>query len=258
MSTITLHIINNVAHLTINRADKRNALSQGMWQKLADYCDELNQHATVKVLVVTAVGNKAFCAGADIEELTVLLKNKTQLQQNNHIVQLAQQKLQQLPIPTIAAINGVCIGGGLGLAMCCDFRLSVEHAKFAITPAKLGLLYSIEDTKRLVDLVGLSRAKELLYLGKVISAETAQQWGLLTNIITDGSDFNGAVNQLVEALLNVSRNSIAGIKSTLGYIHATGTESEQDIRQLFDDAFNHEDFNEGAAAFLEKRKPNFK
>ncbi|WP_077343007.1 enoyl-CoA hydratase/isomerase family protein [Pseudocolwellia agarivorans] len=257
MSTVTLQIINNVAYLTINRAEKRNALSQSMWQQIADFCDELTRQVSVKVLVVKAAGNKAFCAGADIEELTQFLTDKTQLMANNKIVQLAQQKLEQLTIPTVAAINGVCVGGGLGLAMCCDFRISVNHAKFAITPAKLGLLYSIEDTKRLVDIVGLSRSKELLYLGKTISAQTAEQWGLLTDVV-DEDQLDASVELLVTSLLSVSRNSIAGIKSTLAYIHSSSTVDEESVRQVFNDAFNHQDFKEGADAFLQKRKADFK
>lgn len=257
MSTVTLQIINNVAHLTINRAEKRNALSQSMWQQIADFCDELTLQSSVKVLVVQAAGNKAFCAGADIEELTQFLTDRSQLMANNKIVQLAQQKLEQLSIPTIAVINGVCVGGGLGLAMCCDFRISVNHAKFAITPAKLGLLYSIEDTKRLVDIVGLSRSKELLYLGKAISAEVAEQWGLLTEVVNE-EQLEASVDQLVTSLLSVSRNSIAGIKSTLAYIHSSSAIDKVTVRQTFDDAFNHQDFKEGADAFLQKRKADFK
>lgn len=257
MSTVTLKIIDHVAHLTINRAEKRNALSQNMWQQIADYCDQLSQHASVKVLVVSAAGNKAFCAGADIEELTTLLLDNSRLMANNEIVKSAQQKLAQLKLPTIAAINGVCVGGGLGLAMCCDFRISVNHAKFAITPSKLGLLYSIEDTKRVVDLVGLSRAKELLYLGKAISAETAEKWGLLIAVVND-DELKNTVDELVLNLLSVSRNSIAGIKETLTFIQSISANNEDEIRQLFDDAFSHEDFKEGSQAFLNKRKADFK
>lgn len=257
MSTLTLKIIDHVAHITINRAEKRNALSQGMWQQLADYCDHVKNDPQVRVLVVSAAGEKAFCASADIEELTGLLTNKSRLMANNKIVQVAQQKLEQLAVPTIAAINGVCIGGGLGLAMCCDFRISVKHAKFAITPAKLGLLYSVEDTKRVVDIVGLSRAKELLYLGRTISAETANQWGLLTDIVDD-DQLKDCVNQLVSELLSVSSHSISGIKATLAFIDSTSPVQETEIRKLFNNAFNHDDFNEGAEAFLQKRKPEFK
>jgi enoyl-CoA hydratase/carnithine racemase len=257
MSTVTLEITNNIARLTLNRAEKRNALTQAMWQQVADYCDELSKNIHVKVLVVGATGNKAFSAGADIEELTEIIQDSTRLKTNNKIVQLAQQKLQQLNIPTIAAINGVCVGGGMGIAMCCDFRICVNHAKFSITPAKLGLLYSIEDTKRVVELVGVARAKELLYLGKVISAEQALKWGLVSTSV-DEVYLGETVNSMVVQLLSVSSYSISGIKQTLGYISSKSTFEESNIRALFDNAFEHEDFKEGAQAFLQKRPPEFK
>ena len=258
MSTLTLEINENIAHITINRAQKRNALTQSMWQKLAEYCDRLMKTKSCKVVIITAEGNKAFSAGADIEELTEIIKDEQRLLINNDIVQQAQLKLQNLPMPTIAAINGVCVGGGMGIALCCDFRISVNSAIFAITPSKLGLLYSLEDTKRLVELVGLARAKTLLYLGKSISAQQAEQWGLLYQRVNNESELLQSVNALVKHILAVSAYSISGIKSTLAVISDANSRQEQTIKHLFKQAFANDDFIEGANAFLEKRTPKFK
>jgi len=261
MSTVTLQINHNVAWLTLNREQKRNALTQEMWQQLVQYCQQLALNDEVKVLVLTATGDKAFSAGADIEELTDIIKDSERLIANNKVVQQAQLLLQQLKIPTIAAINGVCVGGGMGLALACDFRICVEHAKFGITPSKLGLLYSIEDTKRLVNVVGVARAKELLFLGKIISAEQAIAWGLVTECVAS-NQLDEKVNDLIKQLLAVSRFSMAGIKTTLEYIDNANSNgeyshNEQAVRALFDLAFTQSDFKEGANAFLEKRAPKF-
>ncbi|XQW83550.1 enoyl-CoA hydratase/isomerase family protein [Thalassotalea piscium] len=258
MSTVTLQINENIARITINRAEKRNALTQSMWQQLADYCDQLAQNDECKVLIITAVGDKAFSAGADIEELTEIIQDNQRLIANNEIVQQAQYKLQNLPFATIAAINGVCVGGGMGIALCCDFRISVDSAKFAITPSKLGLLYSVEDTKRLIDLVGLVHAKEMLYLGQPINAQQAHQWGLVNTLVSDELVLETTTQQLVQQVLSVSAYSIAGIKSTMAFIKGASDTCESDIRALFNKAFENDDFIEGANAFLEKRPAEFK
>ena len=256
MSTVTLQIEQQVAYLTINRAEKRNALTQNMWQQIYDYCLQLKITPNIKVLVLSASGDKAFSAGADIEELTDIILDSERLIENNEVVQQAQQKLEQLPFATIAAINGACVGGGLGLALSCDFRLAVEQAKFGITPAKLGLLYSVDDTRRLVNTVGNARAKELLFLGKIITTHQAAEWGLVSQICSSDS-LATEVDTLVNQLLSLSGFSIKGIKQTLSYISGAISCNENDIRELFNQAFSQPDFQEGAQAFLQKRAPNF-
>lgn len=257
MSTIRLSVENSVAQLTIDRAEKHNALTQSMWQQIAEYCDQLENEINPKVLVITGAGVKAFSAGADIEELTQIIQDDQRLSANNIIVQSAQSKIQNLPFATIASINGVCVGGGMGIAMACDFRISVEQANFAITPSKLGLLYSIEDTRRLVNLVGLSRAKELLFLGKKISAQTALDWGLVNQLVAPDRLFS-EVEQLSASICEVSATSISGMKQTLAHLTQPGYLDEPHIRTLFDQAFKQMDFHEGATAFIHKRAPKFK
>ncbi|QHJ13868.1 Crotonyl-CoA hydratase [Paraglaciecola mesophila] len=260
MSTVTLNIKGKVAYLSLNRAHKYNALTQDMWHAIAQACDSLMQDRTVRVLVLKAEGQKAFCAGADIQELHEMLANPDAFSASNQIVQEAQQKLAALPFATIAQINGVCVGGGMGLAMCCDFRIAVNDATFAITPSKLGLLYSLADTKRLVDLVGLPRAKELLYLGKKINADTAHHWGLITQVVERAS-LSEATEALVQQILSVSGYSVSGTKRSLQYLGEMPSndalDNEARLLRLFDDAFHGDDFKEGAAAFTQKRPARF-
>lgn len=260
MSTVTLNTKGKVAYLSLNRAEKYNALTQAMWQAIANACDTLAQERAIRVLVLKAEGQKAFCAGADIQELHDMLANPDAFSASNQIVQEAQQKLAALPFATIAQINGVCVGGGMGLAMCCDFRIAVEEASFAITPAKLGLLYSLADTQRLVNLVGLPRAKELLYLGKKIDTHTAFDWGLLSQVV-ERAHLSEATDALVKQILGVSGYSVSGTKRALAYLcdmpNNEALDNKAALQQLFDDAFHTEDFIEGAAAFTQKRPARF-
>ena len=259
MSTVELAIDGAIARLTINRADKHNALTQAMWQQVANYCEILKGNPSVRVLIVASTGQKAFSADADIGELTEIIKDKERLVANNAIVQKAQQILESLPFATIAAINGVCFGGGTGLALCCDFRIAVSHAKFAITPAKLGLLYSIEDTRRVVNLIGAARTKELLYTGQTIAADKALSWGMLTQVVAE-DELEKSVDELAINLLNASGQSIAGVKQTIAFIEQQSDKNDKAInviRALFDNAFSSDDFTEGANAFIEKRAAKF-
>lgn len=263
MSTIKLSIAQGVARLTINRAEKYNALSQDMWQQVILCCEQLQQavkdaenpNQAIHVLVISAEGEKAFCTGADIAELAEIIKDEHKMVANNRLVQEAQRAIEALPFATIAQINGLCFGGGMGLALSCDFRIAAAHASFSIPPAKLGLLYSVEDTQRVVNAIGLPRAKEMLMTGKKVDATTALHWGLVNDVV-DIAALADKVNELVILLQGASAQSITGIKQTLAYI--TRNEGEPShVGALFEQAFSSEDFKEGALAFLEKRVPNF-
>jgi len=261
MSTITLSVSGKTATLTLNRAEKRNALNQAMWQQLADYCDELEQQIKPKVLLITAAGEQAFSAGADIQELNGLLADSAALAANNAIVQAAQLKLQRLSCVTIALINGLCVGGGLGIALCCDFRIAVASARFAITPARLGLLYSLEDTRRLVNIVGLARAKSLLLTGELIDGQTALSWGLVHQLLSpeqsSPEQLAARGDTLCQQLLAVSGVSLRGIKQTLAHLAGDAAFPEQRVRPLFDEAFSQQDFQRAALAFINKTAVEF-
>ncbi|GIU19778.1 enoyl-CoA hydratase/isomerase family protein [Shewanella glacialipiscicola] len=256
MSTISLNVTGKIAKITINRADKRNALNKAMWQQLADFCDQLANDIKPRVVVFQAQGDKAFSAGADIAELTEMLASPELLQQNNDIVQQAQLKLQRLPCVTIAAINGACFGGGLGIALCCDFRIAAAHATFAITPAKLGLLYSIEDTQRLVQTVGLPTAKAMLYLGKAQTAEQALKNNLIHQMV-ESSELDSAVQSIINDIVAASSSAIQGMKQTLAYLMEDPTLPQAEIRLLSKHAFDSKDFKKASQAFITKTRVEF-
>ena len=254
---IELQLDGAVAHLTIRRAEKKNAFTTAMWQTLLQQCRLLDQNpGPARVLLLQGEGG-SFCAGADIAEMTGLVSNPAALAHNNRIVSQAQMALQQLRLPTVAVIDGPCFGGGLGLAAACDFRLASSRASFAVTPARLGLLYSIEDTRRLVRLLGEHTARRLLMRGERLDAATALAWGLLDELVP-AVDLSASANAWAQELALASRTSMAGIKATLALLHSPSSSDEAAVRAAFDTAFTGADFAEGAAAFLARREPQFR
>jgi enoyl-CoA hydratase/carnithine racemase len=241
-----------VLRVRIERPARRNALATADWAALAAaFADP----GDARVLVLSGVPG-AFSAGADIEELAELLREPTRFAASNALVQDAQRALARLPLATIAAIDGACVGGGLGLALACDFRIATARSRFAITPAKLGLVYGADDTRRLVGAVGAARAREMLLTGRLLDAAEADAFGLLTRRVADDG-LDAAVDALAAALLAMSPSAIAGIKQVLAHVTGDPAVDADAARRAFDDAFHSADFAEGARAFLERRPPKF-
>lgn len=253
---IVLQTRGRVAHLFISNEERRNAISSHMWESIAEAVQQVAKDDELRVLVVEGAGRKAFSAGADIKEFAELLNDPARLGRNNELVQAAQQAIELLDKPTIAKVRGACVGGGCGLALACDFRIATPEARFGITPAKLGLLYSVADTRRLYNLVGPALSREMLFTGKILNAEEAKQAGMITRLVDD-EQFDSVVEEFAAELAATSRYSLRGIKATLGYLEGTHPMSEATLQELFDRAFEGEDFNEGRQAFLEKRSANF-
>lgn len=241
-----------VLRVSIQRPRHRNALAAADWSALAAAFADTGD---ARALVLCGVPG-AFSAGADIGELAELLREPARFAANNALVQDTQRALASLPLPTIAAIDGVCVGGGLGLALACDFRVATTRSRFAITPAKLGLVYSADDTRRLVGAVGVARAKELLLAGRMLDAAEADAFGLLTRHVADDG-LDAAVEALAGELLAMSPAAIAGIKRVLAHVGGDPAVDADAARRAFDEAFHGADFAEGARAFLERRPPDF-
>lgn len=243
-----------VARLRINRPDKRNALATRHWAVLESCLREIHA-STAKLLLLEGIPG-AFSAGADIEELGELLMEPHAFAASNAQVQRTQLALQRSPLTTIAVIDGACVGGGLGLALACDFRIGTARSRFALSPAKLGLVYSPEDSRRLVNTVGLARAREMLLTGRPLDAPAALQWGLLNWLVVDGG-LDDLVVTLVAELQQTSAGARAGIKQVLAYLGGDDRTDHAAATAAFNDAFSSADFAEGARAFLAKRPPRF-
>ena len=253
---IELHRSGKTATLRIQRAEKKNAFTTAMWRALHEACMALNA-PTESARVLRIEGQPGtFCAGADIAEMTTLLADAAALAENNAVVAAAQMSLERLPLPTIAVIDGPCFGGGFGIAAACDFRLASTRSSFAVTPSTLGLLYSIEDTRRLVRLVGDAHARRLLLRGERLDAATALAWGAVDAVVAPDA-LAALATSWSDALAAQSRTSMAGIKATLALIAGDPAARETEVRAAFTAAFTGADFAEGAAAFVARRAPRF-
>lgn len=257
MKEIYLEIVNEIATIYINRAEKRNALNFDMWAKIPELIQECEENRNVKVIIFKSVDPKAFSAGADISEFQSLRSTADGADRYNEATLVAEEAIMKVSKPTIAQIQGFCVGGGCEIAVACDFRFSDNTGKFGITPAKLGLVYNTPGTKNLVDLVGPSKAKDILFTGRLLDAEEALQIGLIDKIFST-EEIDQETTAYAEMICNNAQLSIRGSKRIIHEVLQGATVDSPEISQLVLDSFVSDDYKEGVNAFLEKRKPNFK
>lgn len=248
--TLRLEVAGRVAHLLIDRAAKRNAITQAMWEQFPNLIGRAMADDAVRVLVLRAAEPGAFSAGADIAEFGEGARDPAWRAANQAAIATAQQLLVRAPKPTIAQVEGDCVGGGCGLAIACDLRVASGAARFGITPAKLGLVYSLHDTKLLVDLVGPAQAKRILFTAQLIDAAEALRIGLIDLLDAD-------VGALADGIAANSPHTAREAKAMVRRILDGQADDDDATRTLFADAFTLPDFAEGVGAFLEKRKPVF-
>jgi enoyl-CoA hydratase/carnithine racemase len=239
-----------VMHLFIDHPAKRNAMTQAMWEVLPEIIERADCDGGIHVILLVSATPGMFCAGADITQLLANKDNADWLAANQAAINRAQHVLARAFKPVVAFIDGDCIGGGCGLAMAADIRVATPRARFAITPAKLGLVYPLHDTKLLVDLVGPGQAKRLLFSGEVIDAQEALRIGLI-EMIADTPD------AVVSAISDASPWSAAAAKNFVRRVLDGQTADDAETLEIFAQSFTGSDFLEGSAAFVEKRKPKF-
>ncbi len=245
----------HIARVRFNRPHKRNAMTSAMWRELAVVGGGL-AGLGARALQIGAVGEH-FSAGADIAELQEQLARPAELLANAQLVQQVQKLIQGLSMPSVALLRGACVGGGVGLALCCDVRLATPDARFALTPVKLGLHYSLADTRRLAAVVGLARAREMLLTARSIDAETALDWGLINRIVEDAAALQQAGDALCHDWVQSSAAGLAASKRVLAALDGSQPASEDALDRAFLDAFSGADFREGAEAFVHKRAADF-
>ncbi|MFC3053093.1 enoyl-CoA hydratase/isomerase family protein [Kordiimonas pumila] len=247
----------SIGKLVLNRAAKRNALKEAMWRAIPEAVKALDADPHVRVILVVSASDTVFAAGADIEELQVAATNPDRQESNRLAIREAQRSLARAEKPTIACIQGACVGGGCGIAIHCDFRFASDTARLGITPAKLGIVYPLNDTKQLIDLVGSSKAKSLLFTGRILDAEEALSIGLIDQLIPS-TCYNAAVLEFASELARVSQYSIRHMKKNVQRVLDGQVDDCAETAAIFRECQLQEDAVEGIKAFLEKRPADFK
>ncbi len=252
---ILVKTANGLATITINRPKKLNALNSATINELSTVFENLEDDTSVKTIIITGSGEKAFVAGADISEFA----NFT-TEEGERLAKFGQESLfdlvENLSTPVIAVINGFALGGGLELAMACHFRIASDNAKMGLPEVSLGVIPGYGGTQRLPQLVGKGKAMELIMTAAMISAEQAKNWGLVNYVVPQEE-----LLPLVEKLAGkIMRNSSVAISAAIRAVNDNFKDGingyETEIAE-FGDSFSTADFKEGTTAFLEKRKPNF-
>jgi enoyl-CoA hydratase/carnithine racemase len=254
MNDILLKVSGRRADLVLNRPDKRNALTRAMWAAIPDLLAGPAQDPAIRVLVLSGAGG-AFAAGADIAEFPQTFADAEAAAENQATMRAAMAAVEDFPKPTVALIRGACVGGGCGLALACDLRVAGEDARLGITPAKLGLVYGVADTRRLVQAVGLSRAKDILFTGRLLDAHEALRMGLVDRV---SADPDAALASLCDEITAASGFSARGQKAMFRLLRNGAGDDDAGGLALFASALDDADFREGYAAFVEKRKPSFR
>jgi len=255
MTDILVEQRGQVAWVTLNREAVRNALSLAVNLRLSELAHELQADDAVRAIVITGAGDKAFCAGADLKERKGVPASECSPYIN--AIAGAINGIGEIRKPTIAMMNGSAYGGGLELAMACDFRVLVEGAELGLTEVRLGIMPGAGGTQRLPRLVGEARAKEMILLGKKIAAARAAEWGLV-NAVVPRAQLRATVDAMLADLAACAPLSVIYAKSAIeqGFDRplSDGLELE---RQLYDHTLFSEDRDEGLAAFAEGRPPRY-
>lgn len=254
-STLLTHLENGIFTITINRPDKLNALNKDVFTDLNTALDEVENNQEIKSVIITGSGPKAFVAGADIAEFGGLTKEEAMaLARRGHNT---FARIENTAKPVVAAVNGFALGGGCELAMSCHFRVASENAKFGQPEVNLGLIPGYGGTQRLVQLIGKGKALELLMSAHMIDANEAKELGLV-NYVTTSETLLEHTKKILEVINSKAPLAVAGcIRAANAVFDESKNGYEVEIVE-FGNAFNTDDMKEGTAAFLEKRKAEFK
>lgn len=247
-----------IGRLVFNQPHKHNAISFEMWQGISQAMNDFAADDSVRVIVLAGAGDKAFSAGADISQFAEKRATRDGIEEYERAAVEAHEKLTDIDKPTIAMIQGYCIGGGAGVALCCDLRLASADARFAIPAAKLGLAYRWDDVYPLVQLVGASFAREILFTARQFSADEALTMGFVNRVVPR-AELETYVNDYAERIASNAPLTVRAAKRTIGEaLKDPGDRDLDTVTDLVDACFASDDYAEGRQAFVEKRKPVFK
>jgi len=248
----------HVGTLVFNNPERHNAVSFDMWEAGVRILNEFAADPQIRVVVITGAGGKAFVSGADISKFESERAGEEAVARYNAMVESIYSSIYTFPKPTIAMIRGYCIGGGLGLAICCDYRVATPGSKFALPAAKLGLGYGYPGLRRFIDQIGPSHTRDIFYTARQLDAEEAVRIGILNKVVPD-AELEGYVGQYAQGIAANAPLTVAAIKHIT--TEALKAESQRDLESCAAKVaacFASADYKEGRKAFMEKRKPQFK
>lgn len=255
---ISARVETGVATLTLDTPSRLNAISLPMWQSLPALVARADADEHVRVIALTGAGAKAFSAGADIARFGEERHDTASARHYDAAVEAAESALEGARKPTVALINGLCFGGGMGLALACDFRLAAAHAQFRLPPARLGIGYAFAGVERLANAIGTAAAAHVLFTAMPFDADQALAWGLVQQIMPEPS-FAATSAALLHNIADNAPLSLLAAKAALRECAKPASErDEASVDAAVARCYESNDYREGRAAFAEKRKPAFK
>ena len=244
-------------HIRFANPARHNALSVDMWEAVPPLLRSAQHDDRVRLVVFSGAGEKAFVSGADISQFEDMRAAREAVKKYEHMAEHALMGLYRFSKPVVAAIRGYCIGGGLGLAVCCDLRICSDNSRFAVPAAKLGLGYSYAGLRRLVDVVGPAFAREIFFTARQFDTEEARAMGLVNRVVPE-AELEAYVKNYAETIAGNAPLTVKAVKYIVGEV--TKDESKRNLTrcaEMVDQCFASADFIEGRRAFMEKRKPAF-
>ena len=247
-----------IGYLTFNNPEKRNAITLEMWLEIPGVIKELNKNEKIRVIVLKGAGEEAFVAGADISEFKTVLTNPESAKKYYSATSGAFSAIKHSKKPVVAMIRGFCFGGGCSIAINCDLRIASEDAKFSIPAARLGVGYGFEHAKQVVDAVGPSYAREILFTGRTYDAPAALNMGLIHRMVPV-SKLQSYTQRYAAKIAGNAPLTIREMKISIEeYLKEPEHRDSSRIETATSTCFESQDYQEGCNAFLEKRAPVFK
>jgi len=245
-----------IARVTFNRPQARNAFTFSMYERLGAFCQEVAEDKSIRAVILTGAGDKAFAAGTDINQFRAFKTPEDAIEYEERIGRIITV-LEACPKPIIAAINGACTGGGGAIAAACDIRIGAANARFGFPIARtLGNILSMGAFSRLVSLIGPSRTKEMIFTARLLDAAEAKEIGLLHEVVPEGGDLQARALETARTIAGNAPLTIRATKEAIARLRPQITSEEG--RDLILMCYMSQDFREGMDAFLNKRPPVWK
>jgi enoyl-CoA hydratase/carnithine racemase len=247
-------IRDGIGRITFNRPQARNSLTFAMYERLAEICESAAKDEQLRVLVLTGAGDKAFAAGTDINQFKAFKTPQDAIDyeaRGDRVLGI----LERCQVPTIAAISGACVGGGAGIAACCDLRIGTRTTKFGFPIARtLGNCLSMSNYSRLAALIGPARVKDIIFTARLVEAEEALRIGLLSEIVEDHATLQKRADELAHLIASHAPLTLRVTKQALHRLQPKDLPDDEDLIRL---CYQSQDFREGMDAFLNKRPPQW-